>query len=77
MSGKPYQRPPYPMTWARMEGRGRIFYTAIGDRPENWSSALFLNLLAGGIRWAIGDAPATITANLTQVAPGANVIPPK
>src|SRR5436305_3466835 len=77
MSGKPYQRPPYPMTWARMEGRGRIFYTAIGDRPENWSSALFLNLLAGGIRWAIGDATATTTANLQQVAPGSNAIPPK
>ena len=41
MSGKPYQRPPYPMTWARMEGKGRVFYTAIGDRPENWSNAIF------------------------------------
>ena len=77
MSGKPYQRPPYPMTWARMEGQGRVFYTAIGDRPENWSSTLFLNLLAGGIRWAIRDASATLPPNLTQVAPGCNVIPPK
>ena len=77
MSGKPYERPPYPMTWARLEGTGRVFYTAIGDRPENWSSQLFLNLLAGGIRWAIGDADASLDQNLTQVAPGYNVIPPK
>jgi type 1 glutamine amidotransferase len=77
MSGKPYRRPPYPMTWARMEGTGRVFYTAIGDRPENWSSELFLNLLGGGIRWAMGDVSAMLTPNLTQVAPGFNMIPPK
>jgi uncharacterized protein len=77
MSGKPYERPPYPMTWARMEGKGRVFYTAIGDRPENWSNDLFLNLLGGGIRWAIHDVNASLEHNLTQVAPGYNVIPPK
>jgi uncharacterized protein len=77
MSGKPYERPPYPITWARMEGKGRVFYTAIGDRPENWSNDLFLNLLGGGIRWAIRDVNASVDQNLTQVAPGYNVIPPK
>ncbi|MGH9517384.1 MAG: ThuA domain-containing protein [Terriglobales bacterium] len=77
MKGKPYERPPYPMTWARMGGKGRVFYTAIGDRPENWSNELFLNLLGGGIRWAIHDANSSLDHNLTQVAPGYNVIPPK
>jgi len=77
MSGKPYERPPYPMTWARMEGKGRVFYTAIGDRPENWSNTLFLNILGGGIRWATRDANASLVQNLTQVAPGYNVIPRK
>jgi type 1 glutamine amidotransferase len=77
MSGKPYERPPYPMTWARLEDKGRVFYTAIGDRPENWSSPVFLNLLGGGIRWTIGNAPASLTRNLTQVAPGYSVIPPR
>ena len=77
MSGPPYQRPPYPMTWTRMEGRGRVFYTAIGDRPENWSNEFFLNLLGGGIRWAIRDANAALDHNLTQAAPGYAVIPPK
>ena len=77
MVGKPYERPPYPMTWARMDGKGRVFYTAIGDPPENWSNTLFLNLLGGGIRWAIRDANASLDQNLTQVAPGYDVIPPK
>lgn len=77
MTGEPYQRAPYPMTWARMEGKGRVFYTAIGDRPENWSSPFFLNLLGGGIRWAIGDARASLNQNLLQAAPGYAEIPPK
>jgi type 1 glutamine amidotransferase len=77
MTGDPYQRAPYPMTWARMEGKGRVFYTAIGDRPENWSNPFFLNVLAGGIRWTSGDAEASLDQNLTQSAPGYAEIPPK
>jgi len=77
MTGEPYQRAPYPMTWARMDGKGRVFYTAIGDRPENWSSTFFLNLLGGGIRWAIGDAKASLDRNLMQAAPGYAEIPPR
>ncbi len=77
MKGEPYQRPPYPVTWARMDGKGRVFYTAMGDRPENWSIPFFLNLLAGGIRWATGDAKASLDKNLKQVAPGYAEIPPK
>jgi type 1 glutamine amidotransferase len=77
MSGKPYQRPPYPATWARMEGKGRVFYTAIGDVPENWSNPAFLNLLGGGIRWSIRDVDASVDQNLAQAAPGYAVIPPR
>jgi type 1 glutamine amidotransferase len=77
MTGEPYHRAPYPMTWARMESKGRVFYTAIGDRPENWSDTFFLNLLGGGIRWTMGDAQASLDQNLTQAAPGYAEIPPK
>jgi uncharacterized protein len=77
MTGEPYQRAPYPMTWARMDGKGRVFYTAIGDRPENWSNPFFLHLLGGGIRWAIVDAKASLDQNLLKAAPGYAEIPPK
>lgn len=77
MKGEPYQRPPYPVTWARMHGKGRVFYTALGDRPENFSNAFFLNLLGGGIRWSIRDANASLSKNLTQATPGYSEIPPK
>ena len=77
MTGECYQRAPYPATWARQNGKGRVFYTAMGDRPENWKNEFFLNLLAGGIRWTIGDAGARLDANLKQAAPGYAEIPPK
>lgn len=77
LKGECYQRAPYPMTWARMQGRGRVFFTAIGDRPENWKNEFFLNVLGGGIRWAIGDANAKVDVNLKEAAPGYAEIPPK
>jgi type 1 glutamine amidotransferase len=77
MKGEAYQRAPYPATWARMHGKGRVFYTAMGDRPENWSNTFFLNLLGGGIRWSIRDAKASIENNLAQATPGYADIPPK
>lgn len=77
MKGEPYQRAPYPVTWARMNGKGRVFYTAMGDRPENWSIPFFLNVLAGGIRWATRDANAVLDKNLAKAAPGYAEIPPK
>jgi len=77
MKGECYQRASYPITWARRHGKGRVFYTAMGDRPENWKNEFFLNLLAGGIRWAIGDASAQVDVNLKPAAPGYAEIPPK
>ena len=38
MNGNAYKRAPYPVVWARMQGQGRVFFTAMGDRPENWSN---------------------------------------
>jgi type 1 glutamine amidotransferase len=77
MKGECYQRAPYPVTWARQHGKGRVFYTAMGHRPENWKNEFFLNLLAGGIRWIVGDANAHLNANLKQATPGYAEIPPK
>src|SRR5260370_39928942 len=69
MKGECYQRAPYPVTWARMHGTGRVFYTAMGDRPENWKNEFFLNLLAGRIPWRIGDARPQVKTNLNSAPP--------
>ena len=77
LKNAPYERRPYPGTWARMHGKGRVFYTAIGDRPENWQNAFFQNLLAGGIRWTIGEVNASVPPTITTATPGYADIPPQ
>jgi uncharacterized protein len=77
LKGECYQRRPYPGAWARMHGKGRVFYTALGDRPENWQNQFFLAHLAGGIRWSLGEVKADIPANLNAVTPGYADIPPQ
>lgn len=74
---KCYERRPYPVTWARMHGKGRVFYTAIGDRPENWENPFFVNLLAGGLRWSSSELDASVAPNLAAAAPGSADIPPR
>ncbi len=67
-----YDRPPFPCTWARMHGKGRVFYTSLGHREDVWSSKIFEQILLGGLSWALGRMEADITPNLDQVAPQAN-----
>ena len=44
----------FPIAWCRYYGKGRIFYTALGHRPDVWESSFFQRHLIGGIRWALG-----------------------
>jgi uncharacterized protein len=72
MHEAPYQRPPYPATWARMHGKGRVFYTSMGHRDDVWTNAKFQQLLLGGMAWALGNVEADVTPNIARVTPGAN-----
>ncbi len=76
MKGLPYDRPAYPTTWARQEGKGRVFYTAMGHRDDIWTNPTFQNILIGAIRWTSGEVDAPTPANLLEVAPGAMTNPP-
>ena len=76
MKGIEYQRPPYPTTWARREGEGRIWFTAMGHREDVWTNPLFQQVLIGGTQWALGEAQAEVPPNLFQAAPGAMTNPP-
>ena len=76
MKGIEYQRPPFPSTWARKEGAGRVWYTALGHREDVWTNPLFQDILVGGIKWAVGDVQADVTPNLKTAAPGAMTNPP-
>lgn len=76
MKGNMYQRPPYPATWARMDGKGRVFYTSMGHREDVWTNPVFQKVLTGGINWAVGNVKADVKPNISKVTPGANQLPP-
>jgi hypothetical protein len=77
MTGSPYQRPPYPSTWARMHGRGRVFYTNLGHREDVWTNPLYQQILLGGIAWAVRNVNASVTPNIQSAAPGCLTLPPQ
>ena len=77
MMGPDYQRAPYPATWARRHGKGRVFYTSMGHREDIWSNPMFQQILLGGISWAVGNVRADVTPNIEKVAPKAWDLPAK
>ncbi len=44
------------VTWVRNEGKGRVFYTALGHDETTWKNASFTALLRGAVLWTAGDA---------------------
>ena len=46
----------FALAWTRDVGDGRMFYTALGHRPEVWEDVRFQAHLVEGVRWAMGFA---------------------
>jgi type 1 glutamine amidotransferase len=72
-----YERPSYPATWARRQGKGRVFYTSMGHREDVWQNPVFHEVLLGGLAWALGHVNADVTPNIDKVTPKANDLPRK
>lgn len=77
MEGVDYQRPPYPLAWARLHGTGRVWFNGMGHREDIWDTPEFQGLLLGGIEWAGGKIEADVTPNVAQSTPEAGTMPPQ
>ncbi len=66
-----YSRPAFPATWARMQGKGRVFYTSMGHFHEVWTHPTFQQIVLGGFAWAMRNVDADVTPNVEKVTPGA------
>jgi hypothetical protein len=69
MQGGLYRRRPYPSTWARRHGKGRVFVTSLGHREDVWTNPVFQRIQTGGVNWALGHVEADLTPNIRTVAP--------
>lgn len=75
MKDADYDRPPYPATWARKHGEGRVFYTSMGHREDVWVNPLFESILVGGLKWIMGMVEAEVPTNIDSVTPEASKLP--
>ena len=65
---KMYDTEPYPIVWCRAMGEGRIYYNAMGHRPDVWENETFLSTVDDAVLWAIGEGPARAEPNYASVA---------
>ncbi|MGH7487287.1 MAG: ThuA domain-containing protein [bacterium] len=77
MQDSEYRRPPFPLAWVRTEGKGRVYYNAMGHREDVWASQRFRQMLAGAVAWASGEEEVDLAPNLTEVTPHLDVMPPE
>jgi type 1 glutamine amidotransferase len=48
----------YALSWIRREGKGRVFYDALGHDEHVYADCLYLKQLLAGIQYALGDLAA-------------------
>jgi type 1 glutamine amidotransferase len=51
----------FAVTWAKMYGKGRVYYSTLGHPEENWDDPRLQQMYVEAIKWAMGlvDADAT------------------
>jgi len=71
MEGKDYDRPPFPMTWIRKEGQGRVAYSSFGHDDWYFRNTENVRRIGELVEWSVGRFNADTTPNFEKVTPGA------
>jgi len=51
----------FAVSWAKMYGRGRVFYSTLGHPTENWERPDLQQMYSGAIQWALRLVDADVT----------------
>lgn len=52
----------FAVTWAKMYGKGRVYYSTLGHPKENWDDPRLQGMYTEAIKWAMGLANADVTS---------------
>ena len=52
---------PYALTWAKMYGKGRVFYSALGHDAATWDNPDIERMYFEAIKWSLGLTDADVT----------------
>jgi hypothetical protein len=53
----------FAVAWAKMYGKGRVYYNTIGHREESWDRKDVQTMYLEAIKWALGLTNADIAPN--------------
>ena len=51
----------FAVTWAKMYGKGRVYYSTLGHPTENWDRPELQTMYVEAIKWAMGLVAADVT----------------
>src|ERR1700685_2820462 len=57
----------FAVTWAKMYGKGRVYYSTLGHPKENWDNPRLQEMDTEAIKWAMGLVNADVTSRPLSV----------
>jgi type 1 glutamine amidotransferase len=59
----------FVVTWAKMYGRGRVYYSTLGHVDQNWDDPRMQDMYVNAIKWAMGLVDADVTPRPAPSSP--------
>jgi uncharacterized protein len=60
---------PFPITWAKMYGKGRVYYSSLGHDASTWDNPDIQRMWFEAIKWSLGLSDADVTPRPVSPAP--------
>jgi type 1 glutamine amidotransferase len=51
----------FPLAWAKIYGKGRVFYSALGHAPGTWDDPNVYHMYLEALKWSLGLTDADVT----------------
>jgi len=51
------------ITWSKMYGKGRVFYSSLGHTKEAWEDPDVLKMYLEGVKWVLGRTEGSVTSH--------------
>lgn len=69
-----YDRPAFPCTWVRMEGKGRVAYTSLAHNNSTWETDWMQAIIFDLMKFITRKMDIDVTPNIEKAAPGADIL---
>jgi type 1 glutamine amidotransferase len=76
MEGRDYDRPPFPASWVRLEGKGRVGYSSLGHDNRYFQNTENVRRIAELVEWSVGRFDVDTTPTIERVTPRYTDMPP-